>query len=240
MLRRDDDLRAEYGLLTRVSKTIPRHRIQAIAIHAGPLHRLFGRSSVQLATAGSTEGGDGSRADRLWLAPLVQRGGVPALVRRVFPDVDLDAVEWQPISPRTPRRMTRLLLLLLAPAAAAAAWWVGPWTVLPAAALGALAVVHARLYYRHTRWALGPTAVFHRRGFWVQRTAIVRFNKIQSVQRAESPFDRRHGMASLRIDTAGSGRLGQLLDLAFLEAPVADRLFERLACEAARTTFRWR
>jgi putative membrane protein len=238
--RQDDDLRAEYGLLTRVSKTIPRHRIQTVAIQDGVLHRLFGRSSVQLETAGSSDGGDGSRADRLWLAPLVRRDVVPALVRGVFPDIDLDTLAWQPISLRTPRRMIRVPLALLVLAAAAAAWWIGAWALAPAAALGALVVIHARLYCRHTRWAIGPTAVFHRCGFWLRCTTIVPFNKIQSLERADSPFDRRHRMAAVRIDTAGGGKIGSHVDLSFLEATVADRLFEQLAWEAGRAPFRWR
>ena len=39
-----DDLRTEFGLLTRVVATIPIQRIQTLTIREGPLHRLFGRA----------------------------------------------------------------------------------------------------------------------------------------------------------------------------------------------------
>ena len=40
--KKDEDLRSEYGLLTRVSTTVPAHRIQLLTAHSSLLHRWFG------------------------------------------------------------------------------------------------------------------------------------------------------------------------------------------------------
>ena len=47
------DLRTEYGLLTRVSATLPLHRIQTLTIRRGLLHRWFDRATVKVETAGA-------------------------------------------------------------------------------------------------------------------------------------------------------------------------------------------
>ena len=64
-LTRDaDDLRIEFGLLTRVAATIPLRRIQTLTIRQGPLHTLFGRVAVKVETAGGHGGEDGEREER--------------------------------------------------------------------------------------------------------------------------------------------------------------------------------
>ena len=68
---------------------------------------------------------------------------------------------------------------------------------------------------------------------------MVRFTKIQAVDLSQNPFDRRHRMASLRVDTAGAGRTGHRLRIPYLATATAGDLQGRLALEAARTEFRW-
>ena len=47
-----EDLRTEYGLLTRVTATIPLRRVQTLTIREAPLQRLVERMSVRVETAG--------------------------------------------------------------------------------------------------------------------------------------------------------------------------------------------
>lgn len=237
--RRGEDLRAEYGLFTRISKTIPRHRIQTLSIRESPLHRWFGRAEVQVETAGGVDGQEASGADRIALAPLIPRARLPELLRDVLPELELEAVEWRPIAPRAQRRLfVRFLPLVLLLAAGAVAV-LGGWGLLAAVPLLPLAYANARLQVKYTAYALTPGAVLHRSGWWVRRLSVARFSKIQVLELRASPFDRRHRMASLRVDTAGSGRIGQPFVLTFLEAGIAAGLLERLSREAGRTAFRW-
>ena len=78
-----------------------------------------------------------------------------------------------------------------------------------------------------------------RSGWWTRRVSIVRFAKIQTVSLAQSPFDRRHDMARLGVDTAGAGKVGHRLNIPFLPREVAVELHDRLATEAAKRSFRW-
>jgi putative membrane protein len=99
--------------------------------------------------------------------------------------------------------------------------------------------MEARLRIAHLGWALGDRAVMFRSGWLVREITIARFAKIQVVTLAESPFDRRYEMASVRIDTAGVANLSHRVDIPYLSRNTAGALYHALTLEAARTTFRW-
>jgi len=242
LTRRDEDLRARYGLLTRISATVPRHRVQLLSTASRPLHRLCGRASVQVETAGGGGGGGaegGAAVDRLWLAPLLRAHQVEPLLNEVFPEVAFSALHWQPLAPRARRRIlfrgSFVALLLTAIAVAA----LGPW----GAALAALALpwawIHARLFVRHTAWALTDSAVVYRSGWWNRRLSVVRFAKVQALSLHQTPFDRRHGMATVQVDTAGAGRSGHRVDIGYLALTAAHGIVDEISAAASRTAFRW-
>ncbi len=239
-----DDLRTVYGLLNRVSATIPIRRIQLISCHATLLHRLFHRVSVQLETAGSIGGpGEGgefdTRKEAPWLAPVLPEDRLPGLLREVLPEVDLRNLDWQPLAAGARKRLIRrgMILSLLGGAAffpTFQGWALG---LLPV--FFAWTLLHATLFVRNTQYALADWGVAFRSGWWVRRLSLLGYAKSQSAWLAESPFDRRHGMASLRVDTAGAGKLNHRIDIPFLEAGVARAIRERIHAEASRRSFRW-
>jgi len=62
---------------------------------------------------------------------------------------------------------------------------------------------------------------------------------VQVVSRRQSPFDRRHGMASVFADTAGRSQEGYAIRIRYLPAAVALSLSQGLSAAAARTSFKW-
>ena len=244
--RHGQDLRAEYGLLTRVSRTIPPRRIQTLIVTESPLHRWFDRQSVELHMVG---GGDAASDAGLeggiptvrsqWLAPIVPTGRVPTLLSDVLPDIDVTEVAWQSIDPRAWRRIFRRVWLGLSAATIPMALLVDPRALALIVPAGALAFVHARLTAKHAGYALLPWGVVAKSGWWNRIVKVVRYSKVQVVQRAESPFDRRAGMASVRLDTAGAERGGHTIDIPYLSAEVATEVATRLSQESSRHAFRW-
>ena len=247
--RRGPDLAAAYGLLTRVSRTIPTSRVQSLRATESPLHRWFGRQSVDLRTAGGAgpdvsadlEGAGGGRgAERQWLAPLVETARVAALIEVVLPGAGLDRVRWEALPPRAWRRIfVRSVAVAVLPPTLAAAVALSPWLLLLAVPGGLAAAAHARLTVRHTAYALASWGVLARLGWWNRTLTLVRYARIQTVALCESPFDRRHRMAAVRIDTAGAPAGRYTIRIPYLDRETAARVARRLHDEAARRSFRW-
>jgi putative membrane protein len=237
--RAGDDLRTHFGLLTRVSTTIPVRRIQTMTCRDSPLHRLLKRVGVRVETAGGQAGTPGGVVDREWLAPLVRVADLPSVTRVILPELDLRTIAWEPVHPRAFRRAVRpaLMLGLALPAVCAPVlgWW--------AAALAPLTVgwfvFAVRRQVAALGWAATDDAVMFRRGWLWRVVTVARLTKVQAVTGRESPFDRRWSMARLRVDTAGASERSVRVDIPYLPAEVAVRLQQRLAAAAARTDFRW-
>ena len=130
LTRDGDDLHSTYGLLTRVSATIPLRRIQTLTIREGPLHRLLGRASVRVETAGGAPGAQGGTRQREWLAPIILKDRLPGFLIAVLPGVDLSAVEWRSPEPPAYRRALRIGLFLAAPMTLAIVWLLTRWSFL--------------------------------------------------------------------------------------------------------------
>ncbi len=256
-LRREDDgLRTEYGLFTQVSSLIPAERIQLTTVRATLLHRLFARSSLDLEMAGAGEAGSdleqhlaagGARKARQWLAPLVEDDRTNALIREVLPEVDLDSIQWNPLSTRARRRIMKRSVIALVfltvgvsatlaltpvPVSALHAIWL-PLLGLPVTLLAATGWV------QNAGYALNAHAIFFRSGLLTRNITIVRFDKMQTVALGESPFDRRRQMASVKVDTAGAATAGHRIDIPYLDRDVAEAIVERLYVEVRGTEYRW-
>lgn len=235
--RTHDAVRVEFGLLTRMTTTIPLKRVQQLTIRETPLHRLTGRSSVRVKTAGGA-GEDRTARQREWLAPIIRRSDLPAFLDAVLPGVALADFEWQRVHPRAFRRaFTRSAAVALVVTAASAGiirWY--SLVLLPV--LLAFAALRARLYVRSLGWATTANAVGFRRGAFWRYVTLARFTKIQAVSLLETPFDRRHRMARLMVDTAGAGEAYNIA-VPYLDRRLAADALGRLALEAGQTEFSW-
>lgn len=240
------ELASESGLLTRVRAAVPLHRIQTVTVKESPLHRLLRRVEVTAETAGGKSGEDaGGGKERQRLAPILRRAELPALVAEVLPGLDLGAVEWQPVDPRGEVRMRRAGLAWSAIAAAAAAIGaraagISPWWALAVFALfGLQSVWIARRRIRRYGWALTGDAVLYRSGGLWRHTTMARDSKVQAAALAEGPFDRRWGMVTLALDTAGAAATSHRLHVPYLPRATARELLEEVDRRAASTAFRW-
>ena len=241
-----EDLCSEYGLFTQVSTTVPAYRIQLLTARATLLHRWFDRSTVELETAGASEGGSdlhsglgAAKMEKQWLAPLVETSRANALLRKVLPEIDLDTVAWQPLAPRARRRIikrfalvTALVTVLPFPLIGFRVLWI-PAVILP------LGIAYATGFVRYAGYALTDEAVVFRSGWLSRKVSMVRFNKMQTVALNESPFDRRNRMASVAVDTAGAAQVGHRIDIPLLDKDVAETLARRLYGEASQTEYSW-
>ncbi len=209
LVRSGDELQYERGLLQRYDGSIPFDKIQTLTVADNPLKRYFDYATLYIETAGYAPGSGGSARGSEAAVPLAERDRVLALIERLEP---VGEVTFRRPPKRARRRyLVRYLLVVgvltgIAYAAdAVVSLPVPPWSP---ALLAPLAVWFAHATWRHRGYWLGDHHVVTRNGVLRRRTKIVPYYRIQTVIDARTVFQRRLGLATVTVDTAGSLSLG--------------------------------
>jgi len=224
---RHDRVIANYGLLTKIQAALKYERIQQVLIDETLLHRAFAQSSVRARSAALQAVNEGVQ-QLSWLAPVIPKARLEELLKRVQPDIEWDAFNWQPIGSNA------LGLVLLVRGCLFSIVLALGCVFLGVQALWLLAVLpllgwSAWVYVKRTRIHVSASsvAVFH--GGFNQLTIVSRTPRIQALRLRQSPLERQFGLASVDIDVAGSLAGGtQQLTLPLLETERARELAARL------------
>jgi putative membrane protein len=238
-----EDLHRRYGLLTRRSSSLPRRRIQVLKIEEKLFRRLFGLATLRVDTSGSQRDNEDDDSGRDVVLPITRRGAVDPLITIFFPDYDAistagaEGAEW--------RRVSRLAIMrgaikgAIGCALVAAILFVVHWRI---AALWPLALIPLIYFisvanYRNLGYALSKRYFCARRGWAGRATHIVPINKIQAVEVHQSPLDRRLGLATLSVDTAGQAYTGGGPEINNLPIDEAREIASALAHRASATRY---
>src|SRR5690606_18036132 len=232
-------LTVERGLVARVRSSVSRRRIQAWTLREGLLHRLLRRRSLSIETAGTQAGGNGQQQrDPPELAPIATPEGCDALLRHLLDGVQWPPQHWQPLHPRAWVRLMLGDVVFATLLAAGLCWYFGAWGLLGLLWLPwglLLALRHARF----AGWHVDARLVAVREGWWSRHWRFAEIDKLQALQLQQSPLDRRIGMASLWLDTAGATAVSTPLRMRYLPIDDARALHARLGREVARRPLRW-
>ncbi len=223
------DLRRQHGLLSRSSGVVPLVRIQTARIDRPLLRRLVGRASVVAESAGSvaasTDSGTGV------MAPIMTDRDVPLLIEQIIGMKGPFEEHLSPVSPKAIRRGFIRVITIPAILAGVASFFF------PLAATALLVVVPlgywwARARYKSIGYNIDDLRVVARAGVLTRRTWLVPAHKIQSTVVRSSPFQRRLGLATLSIDTAGPGTSRvRIIDLDLRTATSHATVLARLSSE---------
>jgi putative membrane protein len=219
------ELRVERGLLSRVRSHLPKRRIQAYSLRETLLHRWFGRQSLRVDRA-SVEAVNESQSVRD-LVPLAAPDGMDGMLAALLPDGSWPLQEWQPLHPRAWWRVFAPLALAVLAGTALIVYFeglVGLWAL---ALLGPV-YLRARVWARYSAWTLGGGVVAFRQGWLDRHWRFAEARKLHALQITQSPFDRRHGMATLHLDTAGASPMEPALRIPYLAVAEAEALAARL------------
>ena len=246
-MQHGDDLRLSCGLLTRVSATVPRKRIQFISVQQNLIMRWFRVATIRVETAGGAT--DASKptqsVGKTWFMPVIPESEVPKLVGLLRPDIDwnLDDFDFHGLAPRASTRLIRIgciqaFLFAVVSAAiychfantfdAQALIWGG---VAGLVALPAL-ILFAKKKAVSRKYARIENGIVYRTGVFGRKTSVTFFDKLQTVACFETPFDRRWKMATLSIDTAAAGPAGHRIVTKYLDADFAKSELQALRCLA--------
>jgi putative membrane protein len=240
LARSGGDLQRSYGLLTRRSSNLPERRIQVLEIEEGLLRRLFRLATLRADTAGSRseEPGD-NRGGRNVLLPIARSDEIGSLLSVFFPDLETGSGSWNRVSRKAVARGTVKGALLCAGLAAASFFYqseiAGLWPLLLLPFVYAINVMR----YDNLGYRLEERYFHTRRGWLGRSTHIVPIRNLQAVVIRRSPLDRRLGLATLIVDTAGQAYTGGGPQISNLPLEVAERLARTLAHRASATRYRW-
>jgi putative membrane protein len=209
LVRSGDELQYERGLLQRYDGSIPFDKIQTLTVSDNPLKRYFGYATLYIETAGYAPGsGGGSRGSEA-AVPLAERDRVLALIEDLEPVGDVEFER----PPKRARRRYLVRYLLVVGVLTAVAYGADNFVSLPfppwsPVLLAPLAVWFAHATWTHRGYWLGDHHVVTRNGVLRRQTKIVPYYRIQTVIDARTVFQRRLGLATVTVDTAGSLSLG--------------------------------
>ena len=191
-----DKLHRSHGLLTLKEGTIPLSRVQAYVIRTNPVMERFGWYRLELQTMGVNVEESGyqvavpfARMDEI--RSILDAIGVPALPE-----------DWNRVSPLTMRRfMARSLVALGLIVGIIQIWWSGIWWLGVSIPLLGL---WSWWRYRGMFWADNEQWVVLRRGVIRRTRWLIPVRKVQTAGWEATWFQRRLGLASIAVDTAGA------------------------------------
>lgn len=212
-----DNLLIERGLLERRRATIPVGRIQAVRIVEGPTRQLLGLVELRVESAAHGR----SAGESTVLFPLLRRGDVLLLLQDAVPELATEP-SLARLPARARRRYVSRLLLPTLVVSVPFAILLFPLGLL-ALALVPFAILLGLRQYADAGWALDPTRLVVRGRVLDRTTAIVPRRRIQFMNLASNPFQRRAQLATLGVHVA-SGLSGRGFQLLHLDAGQAGRL----------------
>ena len=236
-----DRLRIKTGLLTEIQMNARRERLQLVQVDRHLFARAVGLEGIRFETADVEQG----TAAVKYLAPAIALDSWPAFARDALGEVELGEDDLQRVSPLTERRsLVRWAFggALIATAMLAAALFAPAPNRLAIAIVGVIALVtyagvarwHAARRARRLGWALGEDQFLFRNGVIAEKLYLIRKEKVQFVRLHQSFFQRRLGLTTLVIATAGLGSLGRVA-LPDLEDAVAADLADHLSNASFQT-----
>ncbi len=195
-------LRRTAGLLNRTSRSAALRRVQSLTTHDTPPQRWLGFTTLTLKTFGDNDIGlPGSRQAEVGHLRGVVFGRLEA------PRLDRRISRWYVFL------ATRNMLVIAALAAlglrllSELGWW--STIVFVAVPIRALA---ARREWRLRRWGVDDDGIAESSEFVTRHTAEAPLYKAQLVRVTQSFFERRRGLATVRVDTADGGLTIPLID----------------------------
>jgi putative membrane protein len=218
-----DRFRRERGLFTRSEVVIARRRVQLAQVQTGPVRGAFGWSALSFQTLGAGTDASGLQS----AAPFASRAEIETVLAEA-PQLRLPSAD--NLVQVSRRHILRSAAGLLVPALAAilalSVWERSALLLLP---LLPLLGVAAALDRRFHRYALAGELLFVARGVWRRRLWLVPLRNVQSLSLSRGLVQRRLGLATLSIDTAGASLINspRIVDL-------RSDLAEALAAEISR------
>lgn len=238
-----DRVVVEHGLLARSSRTLAEGRVQFVAVRQGIIRQIIGYAEVSAWVVAAPGETGGEPSGSVLLHPFIRTGDLDAFLSEVLPDYAgvLGRANLRRLGPAARRRAVvraaiwwpfaaalnvgALWLFGLSGLLDSAAWLLRPLLVAAAALSVVLLVglvVNALRACRYARFGYTRRELVLVTGGLTRLTTVVPRVRLQRMELAANPFQRRAAVASLSVRTAAGTSDG--LELRELPADAADEL----------------
>ena len=191
-------LRRQRGLFTLSEVIIPLSRVQLALVETGWIRQRLGWYSLDLQTLNA----DAQKSGHQDAAPFARMEEIlPILAETGISDLPPDEAYVRVSRMAIARRYLSYLVPLLAAALVASIFF--PLALLSLVPLLGIAGAIVLLWRRH-RYALSDRAIYIREGLFRPRLWIVPYHRTQAISVRRSPLQRRFGLATVEVDTAGA------------------------------------
>ncbi|MFB6175264.1 MAG: PH domain-containing protein [Candidatus Nanohalobium sp.] len=203
---KDDTLEYERGLLNRSEGSIPLEKVQGLSFRENALMRRFDFATLSVESAGGLGGGQekGLNGNRV-AVPLAARSEVFEFGKRLeeFSDFDLERIPGRARKRYMGRYGVAVLLLTAAGFVVDSVFFSFSYWVL--LLLLPLVFVAAHLKWVNKGFEVQEDYFVAVNGFWRRSISVTPYYRVQNLIQTEGVFQRRWGLSSVMIDTAGSG-----------------------------------
>jgi putative membrane protein len=221
------------GLFTSSRSSLVQDHVVALKVEESYLWRIFGLASIAVDSGGDQAKAEESKKRESFI-PILARNEVHRLVKEILPDLQEPEPGWRRVSRKAILRNS-IEVWLVVPALAvlthlAAGWFSLAWV----AAFPLVYYMSLRIYRRTGYWA-DDMYLLSRRGGLNRHTLYLPVRSLQSVIVRENWFDRRLGLATLVVDTAGQTNTGGGASIGNLPMDEARKIQAALVRSMART-----
>ncbi len=210
------------GLFSSQKGAIPLKKLQMMVIKSNPITRKLNFYRLDLQTAGFG-GGDGTKAKSETAIPFAKFSQVKEIINKIRA-VELPEV-FTKVSPKSIRRAVVKYLLFSIPFGFALYFTFDSFWIL----LVLLPIIGFAAYirYQYRGYHVENNQIIVKQGFWFQKISIIPIEKIQTLHKRSSYFQRRLGLATVEIDTAATvyGNDASIIDI---DNDIATEIFEDL------------
>lgn len=237
LTRQGELLGIAHGLLTLRRGSLARDRIQALKLEESLLRRWFGLAAIRVDSAGDRKEVEDQKKKDV-LLPVAPRAEARRIAGEAMPGLDSMSPDWQSMSPLAVMRGTKKGWLLVLLAMVQVGVWGGWYSLMLLPAFPGVYFLN-RLWYRNTGFSVDRDHFLGRSGWLNRATVCLPIKNIQNVSVRQSFFDRRLGLASLVIDTAGQTNTGGGPRIRHLPVAQARNVQQVLVHQAAQQEFHW-
>ncbi|MGH8052149.1 MAG: PH domain-containing protein [Arenimonas sp.] len=227
-------LTVQRGLLSRLRSSLPLRRIQAYSLSEGWLHRRFNKRSLKVDSAAGVAMNEENKSPLRDLVPLAEPKEMDALIARFLASEQWPIQSWHSLHKAAWQREFMFPAVFVSAAGIVGAFFYPVYAAISVVLIIPVLFLRAKVWSAHAAFAHTDHLIAIREGWLSREWRFAEISKLQGLSLREGILDRRYGMASLYLDTAGAQAMSSAFRIPYLPREQANILMAQLSTKISR------